>query len=286
MNRVPNMIIFKKSEQLTAYLLIAKAQGKQIGFVPTMGALHDGHLSLISQSKEKTQLTVCSIFVNPTQFTNPEDFKNYPITIESDIEKLVRAGCDVLFIPTRSEVYPADHIKRHYELGEIENLLEGKYRPGHFQGVCEVVERLLMIVQPDQVFLGQKDYQQCMVLTKLVELLGLKETVNIQLVPTMREADGLAMSSRNLRLNSEQRKKASSIHKCLSYIKENISKVSPVELQEQAIIDLTEKGFIVDYVAIVNAKTLQPLGSMTEPKVALVAASLDSIRLIDNTVLD
>src|SRR5438270_8267338 len=201
------MIIFKRAVDLEHYLFEQKRSGRNIGFVPTMGALHKGHLSLISRAG-KSGLVVCSIFVNPTQFNDPEDFKNYPVNIENDMELLVQSGCDVLFLPSVEEIYPAGFSKKHYDLGPIEFVLEGAHRPGHFQGVCQVVDRLLQIVQPDDLFTGQKDYQQCMVIRKLISLVGMEDRVNLVVVPTVREKDGLAMSSRNLRLNEEQRKKA------------------------------------------------------------------------------
>ena len=160
------MIIFKQQEPLSKYIEDQKKQGRKVGFVPTMGALHDGHLSLVSEARSANDVVVCSIFINPTQFNNQDDFKYYPVTIEKDIEQLISAGCDILFLPTVEEVYPPTWSKKHFDLGPIENILEGFYRPGHFQGVCMVVHRLLDIVQPGRMYLGQKDYQQCMVIKK------------------------------------------------------------------------------------------------------------------------
>ncbi|RYZ29188.1 MAG: hypothetical protein EOO10_07130 [Chitinophagaceae bacterium] len=154
------MILFKQAGKLSHHLEIARKTAKKIGFVPTMGALHKGHLSLIESSKRENDITVCSIFVNPTQFNNAEDFKKYPITIEADIEKLLLAECDVLFQPSKEEIYPENFVTKHYDLRELENVLEGFYRPGHFQGVCQVMDRLLEIVQPDNLYLGAKDFQQ------------------------------------------------------------------------------------------------------------------------------
>src|SRR6476620_8327349 len=145
------MTIFKKAEQLRMFLEKQQKEGKKTGFVPTMGALHDGYLTLIRESQKITDITVCSIFVNPTQFNNPDDFAKYPITIEKDIEKLEMNGCNVLFLPSVSEIYPPSYQKKHYDLGSIETLWEGTYRPGHFQGVCQVVDRLLEIVHPNHL---------------------------------------------------------------------------------------------------------------------------------------
>ena len=164
------MVIFKEAEALSKSMGSDKNNGKKIGFVPTMGALHPGHLSLVKTSKQENDITVCSIFVNPTQFNNPEDLKHYPVTIEKDIEALLQVDCDILFLPPVSEIYPSYYQKKHYELGPMETILEGKFRPGHFQGVCQVVDRLLTIVDPDHLYLGQKDFQQCMVLKKMVSI--------------------------------------------------------------------------------------------------------------------
>ena len=234
------MVIFKEVIQIESYINRLKNDGKKIGFVPTMGALHNGHLSLIATSKKNNAVTVCSIFVNPTQFNNHEDFKHYPVTIEKDIEALTKAGCSILFMPSVLEIYPPGFIKKQYQLGAIENLLEGKYRPGHFQGVCQVVDRLLEIVQPNNLYLGQKDFQQCMVIKKMLYLIGKEKEIELMIAPTLREADGLAMSSRNLRLNNEQRKAAPLLFKELTTLKKNIRKHSFEKLKT------TAKGFLFD----------------------------------------
>lgn len=280
------MIIFKSADQLSAYLGEQKASGESIGFVPTMGALHNGHLSLIDQSKKHNTVTVCSIFVNPTQFNNKEDFKHYPITVEKDAEQLLKSGCDVLFLPTVEEIYPSNFQPRHYELGRLEHILEGFYRPGHFQGVCQVVDRLLSITNPDNIYIGQKDYQQCMVIRRLVELLGKSAQIHINIEPTLRETDGLAMSSRNLRLTQDQRIQALAIYKELGSIKSQINTESINQLKKDAVHHLEEAGFAVDYVEIANADSLEPASSKEEHLVALIAASLGNIRLIDNLSLN
>lgn len=278
------MIIFKQARQLNTHLQTQKSSGKKLGFVPTMGALHQGHLQLIEHANAQNDITVCSIFVNPTQFNNPEDFQKYPKTLEKDIELLMGAECHILFIPDKEQVYPEGYTPPHYELGYLEAILEGFHRPGHFQGVCQVVDLLLNIVQPHNLYLGQKDYQQCMVLSRLLELRGSREKLHF--VPTKRESDGLAMSSRNLRLNETQRQLATAIYQVLKLLKENIQKQSIPDLQQAGRQQLEEKGFIVDYVAIRNAQTLQEAHSTNEPLIGLIAASLDSIRLIDNERLN
>lgn len=281
-----SMIIFKKSGQLSVHLSNERKLGKQTGFVPTMGALHNGHLSLIEAAKQANDLVICSIFVNPTQFNNPDDFKHYPITIEKDIEQLVSSGCDILFLPTADEIYPTDYVKKHYDLGSLEETLEGAYRPGHFQGVCQVMDRLLHIISPHNLYLGQKDLQQCQVISKLIKILGKEDSIKLNIVPTIREADGLAMSSRNLRLNDQERKIAVSIYKELKWIKDHLNSYSLDSLTKQASDGLTKAGFSVDYVAIANRMDLKPATDLSQPLAVLAAASLGKIRLIDNLFLN
>lgn len=280
------MTIFKTARDLSDWLATAATAGRSAGFVPTMGALHEGHLSLIACSKAADELTVCSIFVNPTQFNNPDDFQNYPVTIERDIELLLGAGCDALFLPSVAEVYPSGHVKKHYDLGPVETVLEGAFRPGHFQGVCEVVERLLDIVQPARLYLGQKDFQQCMVLRRLLALTGKDRQTELVVVPTLRETDGLAMSSRNLRLDAEQRLRATAIYRALDSVRRQFGKAVNRDLEAEATRQLEALGFRVDYVALCEPDTLLPLQAATRPAVVLAAAFLGPVRLIDNLVLD
>ncbi|MDB5247609.1 MAG: pantoate--beta-alanine ligase [Segetibacter sp.] len=281
------MILFKEAATLKKYIGKNKESGKKIGFVPTMGALHQGHLSLVESSKGKSDITICSIFVNPTQFNDPKDFEKYPVTIGNDILLLESNGCDVLFFPAVHEIYPAGTSSPiHYNLGSIENLLEGKYRPGHFQGVCQVVHKLLDIVTPDFLFMGQKDYQQVIVVKRLVELI--QRPVQVITASTFRETTGLAMSSRNLRLSEEQKQLAAGIYKMLDYIKNNYTAFPVPDLEKHAANYLITHGFAkVDYVAIANAETLQPVTDSrnNEAAVALIAAFVGDIRLIDNMII-
>ncbi len=282
------MILFKKEEALHNWLDSQRKKGLQIGFVPTMGALHNGHISLIDASKKVNNITVCSLFVNPTQFNNSVDFDKYPITIEKDISQLEEAGCDVLFLPTVEEIYPDGlSIEKKYDLGNLEKILEGEFRPGHYQGVCMVVDRLLKIVLPDNLYLGQKDFQQCLVITKLIELIELKEKIAITICPTLRETDGLAMSSRNLRLDEDERSRAPAIFQTLSFIKNNAGKISPSLLKNQAVDMLEEAGFKVDYVEIADCLTFTTIKDWADSKkaMALIAAYNNEIRLIDNMLL-
>jgi len=266
-----------------------KKLNQSIGFVPTMGALHKGHISLIEQCNNQNDVTVCSIFVNPTQFNDPADFAKYPKTIEQDLLLLEIAQCNIVFLPSVEEIYPknATPIKQ-YNLGFLETILEGSARPGHFQGVCQVVERLLTIVSPNVLYLGQKDYQQCMVINQLVELMGWKNQLKIEIEATLREPSGLAMSSRNMRLTDAQLVNATAIHQSLQFIKNNIS-TTPIE----SIIAHTEQYLLqhnfekIDYIAICHAESLAPITNFdTQTKtVALIAAFIGGVRLIDNLIL-
>jgi pantoate--beta-alanine ligase len=284
------MIIFKEIGALQKHLAKERQKGNSIGFVPTMGALHSGHLSLLTASRQQSGVTVCSIFVNPTQFNDPKDFEKYPVTTASDIRMLIQQETDILFLPSVEEMYPAGlHSTQHYNLGYLESILEGAHRPGHFQGVCQVVHRLLSIVNPDKLFLGQKDYQQCMVLKKLVSLVAAH--TEIVVCETVREANGLAMSSRNLRLSPGQQQQATAIYKVLQATRQNLHAKTFGELQQDAATTLLQNGFEkVDYIAVANADTLQlqDLQSRYDgktPLVALAAAFMGDVRLIDNILL-
>ena len=284
------MIIFRYADPLARYIQQQKDAAKQIGFVPTMGALHDGHIALIDRSKKDTDITICSIFVNPTQFNNSGDYQKYPNTIEQDITRLEAAGCDALFLPSITEMYPQGTARlEQYDLGYLETLLEGKYRPGHFQGVCQVMFRLLTMVQPHKLFMGQKDYQQCMVVSRLLQLMA--SPTALITCPTLREADGLAMSSRNLRLLPEDRQKATTIYKCLTLIKQECNKgIAWPVIKEKVEELLTNAGFRIDYVELADANTLQPAHATMAtiyqgPRVTLIAAFLNEVRLIDNMLV-
>ena len=281
------MILFKSTADIRFFLDEMRKRGNSIGYVPTMGALHKGHISLIVNSKKVNQITVSSIFVNPTQFNNPKDFEKYPVTLQSDIDLLEQNGCDVLFLPTVAEMYSTgfNTIKR-YNLGYLETVLEGKYRPGHFQGVCQVVDRLLQIVRPHNLYLGQKDYQQCMIIKKMIELVQMN--INVIVCATLREGDGLAMSSRNMRLNKQEREQAVRISEVLLFIKKEIKAGYIGDLEERAIQYLSAAGFKVDYVTIATADTLELLEYWDGSKniVALAAAYMNEVRLIDNMLLN
>lgn len=252
--------------------------------MPTMGALHDGHLSLVRTARSACDLVVCSIFVNPTQFNNADDLKNYPVTIENDIQLLIKEQCDVLYLPEKDDMYPADEAIESYALGYLEETLEGSFRPGHFQGVCQAVDRLLQRTTPDILYLGRKDYQQCLVIKKLLELTK-RDDVTVSPQETRREPSGLAMSSRNLRLSAAELDKAPLLHHALQQVKTRFTFAKKDELIADAWQQLEQAGFRVEYLELANAQTLKPATDESEPSVLLVAAWLGNIRLIDNLEL-
>ena len=277
------MKIFTTKTALQQYLSQLKDLGKSIGFVPTMGALHQGHISLIKQAQQICDVTVCSIFVNPTQFNDPKDLEKYPRTIETDVALLEQVSCDVLFNPPVSEIYD-DNEQWHLNIGELETLLEGEFRPGHYQGVTQVVYKLFSIVKPDYAFFGQKDFQQYAVINKMVELLQLD--VKMQMCAIMREADGLAMSSRNIHLTAEDRQHALILSKTLNWVKDHFDGDKIANLKATAAEKINaETGVELEYFAIADGDTLRPANENTKYNVALVAAKVGKTRLIDNIIL-
>lgn len=282
------MIIFKKVADIQHYLLSIRDKQGAVNFVPTMGALHDGHLSLVAEANKFDGITVVSIFVNPTQFNNKQDFEKYPISVEQDIQMLIDGGCDVLFLPSVEEMYP-DGTKEMpiYDFGYLNTVLEGAKRPGHFEGVGQVVARLLDIIQPDTICMGQKDYQQCMVVKSLLKQIG-KEGMNLVVCSTQREPDGLAMSSRNRRLSEGQRAKAGLLYQCLVSIKTKLEERDYPKVQKECMDILAEKGFDPEYVSLADADDLTLLDNYDSNRkmVALIAASIGDIRLIDNMLLN
>jgi pantoate--beta-alanine ligase len=280
------MIIIKTAAELKKYTENQRLVAKTIGFVPTMGALHNGHISLVRKSKINTEVTIVSIFVNPTQFNNPEDFNKYPITLDKDIDLLNNIDCDALYLPSVAEMYP-DGITtlQHYDIDGLDTRLEGEFRPGHFQGVCNVVHTLLVQVSPDNIYMGAKDYQQCMVVNKLIQVQQLP--VQLVVCDTLREDSGLAMSSRNMRLSADAKQKAAVIYKCLQYIKAN-QHASFAEVKNQCDSWLLQKGFTLEYIILAHATALQPMQDFDaqQPMVVLFAAWLDGVRLIDNMVIN
>ena len=267
------------------YIALLRSKKSSIGFVPTMGALHAGHQSLVLEARKVCDVVVVSIFVNPAQFNEQSDLDRYPRTIAFDLEKLIEVGCDVVYAPEVGDVYPNGlDGQKSYDLDCLESVLEGKFRPGHFQGVARVIERLLSLVNPHKVFMGQKDYQQCAVIHRLLELM--KSPIVLVPCPTIREDDGLAMSSRNARLTVGDRIVAKEIYKSLriiSEVKEKSSLVGEIEVQ---IIRLNAfEALEVEYLQATNAQTLMPLeGHSHEPVLLSTAVWCGGIRLIDNVV--
>ncbi|MFB6456078.1 pantoate--beta-alanine ligase [Chitinophaga sp. Hz27] len=284
------MYQFKRSIDLKKHLELVRKSGKTIGFVPTMGALHNGHLSLIQAAKQNTDVVVCSIFVNPTQFNDPKDYEKYPITIEADIKKLNDVSTDIVFLPAVDDMYPEGLDGNiHYDFGDLETILEGKFRPGHFQGVGRIVHKLLDIVQPSKLFMGQKDLQQCLIVRKLLKIIH--SSTELIVCPTEREPDGLAMSSRNVRLSPAARKKATAIYQELNAIKNSFGKgLLFMESAYEAVDHLKAQGFDPEYADILALKddTLVPLDQPATDDmvvVAAIAAWLDGVRLIDNIII-
>lgn len=273
--------------ELQDYVNHQKEKNKTVGYVPTLGALHQGHMSLINRAGEECDEIICSIFVNPTQFDDPADLKKYPRTLESDLQLLSDSVCDVCFTPTKKEVYPNGTTpQKQYDLGNVEHILEGKTRPGHYQGVAQVVHRLLEMVNPDLLFLGQKDYQQVKILTRMIEQEQLPVTV--EMCDIVREKDGLAMSSRNVRLTQQERKVANELYKTLKSCKKQAKKIDLNALKEWGIANLELEPLItVDYLHFCDANTLSTIETWDEAEhiVLLGAIFLGEIRLIDNMII-
>jgi pantoate--beta-alanine ligase len=284
------MQVLEKSEILRQAISVLKKQGFEIAFIPTMGALHKGHLSLVEQAKGEKTKTVVSIFVNPTQFTNANDLKNYPRTVEADIEKLKSVNADIIFIPSVEEMYPQgmdENDKEQYNFGALENVMEGKFRPGHFKGVAQVVSKLFEMVKPDKAYFGEKDFQQLAVIRLLVKQKNL--LIEIIGCATMREADGLAMSSRNALLTDEDRKDAPLISKALFFIRDNQKNYSLNEIKKKALEMIEESGRLkVEYLEIAGEETLQPAMDWNASKQLRAFASVQAgnVRLIDNVSLN
>lgn len=278
------MEILKSKSALAETLLRLKQENQTVGFVPTMGALHKGHKSLIDIASELTDIVVCSIFVNPTQFTDAKDLEKYPRPIEADISLLESVKCDILFLPSVDEMYAEGETWR-IDLDYLENILEGEFRPGHYQGVTQIVKKLIDVVQPDYMFMGQKDYQQVMVIERMIKILDLP--VELVMCPIVREDDGLALSSRNVHLSDKDREQAAFLSKTLEYAKQNFSLLSVDKLKDNAMQLLNSvAGVSPEYFEICNAKTLQPETRKENTSlVALVAAKVGNVRLIDNIIL-
>lgn len=281
---IHKMEIIRKVDELRHRVANAKAEGKSVGLVPTMGALHAGHISLVDRARKENDMVVVSVFVNPTQFNNAEDLATYPRTEEADCAKLEAAGVDVAFIPSVDEVYPEPDTRR-FDLGEVAAVMEGAMRPGHFNGVAQIVSKLFSIVEPTRAYFGEKDFQQIAVIRRMAEIEGF----NLEIVdcPICREEDGLAMSSRNTRLTVEQREVAPVIHRTLA-ASVDWAKTHTLEQTKRFVIDEINSfpQMEVEYYEIVDPLTMQPLDAWEDAvngrPVGCVTAYCGKVRLIDN----
>ncbi len=264
----------------------AVPENKVVGLVPTMGALHEGHLSLIDIAAAESDIVIVSIFVNPNQFNDPEDLKNYPRNLKKDLHLLSSKKIDAVFVPDVHQIYPKP-ATREFDFGKLDKILEGKHRPGHFNGVAQVVSRLFEIINPDKAFFGQKDFQQLTIIKELVRQLDLK--IEIVSCPIIREPDGLAMSSRNQLLEPEEREHAAAISQTLFRAREMKNKMDPGEIENWAINILNNDPLIkVEYFKIINTEDLSDIKSWSDPaeKIACVAVKIGKIRLIDNLIFE
>ena len=280
------MKIFEKKADLTSFLSAIKRDNKSIGLVPTMGALHQGHLSLVKKAKKKNNICVVSIFVNPTQFDNPEDLVKYPKTIENDIRLLETVNCDVVFIPSVEEIYAQNVNSEKFEFDGLENQMEGKFRDGHFDGVGTIVKTLFEIVTPDKAYFGKKDFQQLQIIKKMVEKHQLP--VKVKGCETYREEDGLAMSSRNTRLTKEHRDAAPFIYKTLKKAKKKFRKKDPIQVIKWVENQFKKHALLeLEYFTIADEATLQTIKEKekNEKYRAFIAVFAGEIRLIDNLEL-
>jgi pantoate--beta-alanine ligase len=286
LSKKARMLIVRTPQELSKLLDNELFNTKKIGFVPTMGALHNGHISLLTSCQSSCEVSIVSIFVNPTQFNSATDFEKYPITTHADIALLQAANCTILYLPTKEAIYPngTDHLV-HYNINNLDTKLEGEFRPGHFQGVCNVVHILLKQVKPHHLFMGAKDFQQCMVIKQLIKSLQIPTELHI--CHTLRTETGLAMSSRNARLSAEGIQKAASIYQCLQ-ICSNTNNDSFEKNKQTADEILLSVGFTLEYILLANAETLAVLENYetNTPMVILLAAWLEGVRLIDNMTIN
>lgn len=281
------MHVFKKTAELESHIKVLKAEGKTVGFTPTMGALHDGHFQLVKRTIDENDISICSVFVNPTQFDQKTDLDKYPRTLEQDREGLERTGCHILYAPTTEEIYPhGSDYEVEVDLGGLDNLMEGAHRPGHFAGVVQVVKRLIEVTSCDKLYMGQKDFQQFTIIQRMID--DLKMSTELVVCPIIREDDGLARSSRNRRLTEEHRAKADILHRVLEQAKDWLAESrSPIEISLKAMEYLDIPGFRPEYFDIIDGKTLKKISwtGDTSLVVACTAVWAGEVRLIDNMIL-
>jgi len=277
------MQIFKTKSDLSSYLSVKT--DSSIGFVPTMGALHKGHLSLLKEAKKQSSLLVCSIFVNPTQFDNQEDFNSYPDTLSKDITKLEKINCNVLYVPTVSDLYEIDEKAKHFNFNGLDNVMEAKFRKEHFDGVATIIEKFFNVIKPHKAYFGQKDLQQLLIVNSLTKQLNLP--IEIVSVPTMRKENGLAMSSRNKLLSQEQLDRASMLYKSLLFCKANKEKLTIIELKTRILEQFSvQNGVNLEYLEFVDPTDLQSISAFGEDgtNAVCIAAFVGGVRLIDNII--
>lgn len=286
MLKFQNMEILRNRHSLSDYIAKIKSQGKKIGFAPTMGALHDGHMSLYKTARKDNDIVISSVFVNPTQFNNPDDLKKYPRTEEKDIEMLEKAGVDAVYIPQVEDIYPRKAESKHYDFGGIENEMEGKFRPGHFDGVGTVVSELFRQIQPDNAYFGEKDYQQLAIIRKLVEIE--RFPITIHGVPIYRAENGLALSSRNARLSDEEREGATLIYKTLVKVNEWFRVISVPEIKKRVEEIFARSEYELEYFLIADEETLKETDFFYKDRNfrAFIVVFVGEVRLIDNMHLD
>jgi pantoate--beta-alanine ligase len=279
------MQIITTVKEIQSVITALKTDGKSIGFVPTMGALHSGHLSLIKEAKKTNNIVVCSVFVNPTQFNNKTDLKKYPRNLDQDAGLLSTVKCDIIFAPSVGQIYPKGlETKVEMNYGGLDTRMEGEFRPGHFAGMVQVVNRLLNIVTPNHLYMGQKDFQQFTIVARLIAQLKIK--TKLVVCPIKREKNGLAMSSRNERLSADLRDRAKIIFKTLKSAEKKLNTKSIREIEAEAMKSLALQDFKPEYFSIVDGKTLKPVKDITKHKyiVACVATWAGNVRLIDNMI--
>tara|TARA_B100000287_G_C20638236_1_gene782514 strand:+ start:1003 stop:1836 length:834 start_codon:yes stop_codon:yes gene_type:complete len=277
------MLLFTSKIDLQEFL--NKLNEKKVGFVPTMGGLHEGHLQLIKSSINQCDITVCSIFINPTQFNNSEDFSNYPSSLDSDLDKLKVLGCDAVYNPQSDDLYEDKISSKKFDFGTLTNYMEGKFRPGHFNGVATIVEKLFNIIQPSIAFFGEKDLQQLQIIKALTK--HMNSSISIKSIPTVRENNGLAKSTRNKRLSKQAQEEAAEIYRCLSYCKKNKNQ-GIRQLKKQVVQKIiNNKNLELEYIEFVDLESMTPIKKWgeTNKNAICIAAYHSGIRLIDNIIL-
>lgn len=280
------MIVYRTKNDLSRHLFSLQNEKKTIGLVPTMGALHQGHTSLVDKAKDENDIVVVTVFVNPTQFTDSSDLNSYPRTLDRDLEMLQKLDTDLVFVPSVKEMYPEED-NGIFDLGTLDKVMEGKHRQGHFNGVAQIVSRLFLLIRPNRAYFGQKDFQQLVIIRRLTEIMELDLT--IVPCPIIREKDGLAMSSRNIRLTSEQRKLAPFIYQTLTKAREKMDTLTPIQLKDWVTLQFKKQTAMeLDYFEIVDDKGLTPVVTWDQKvnKVGCLAVQLGGVRLIDNLIFD